>query len=106
MKIKRFFYRRLDKNWNPEYNRWIDGYLLLDFIYIYRFSLFGDKNKYKVSFKNIQSNYKPISYSVILSLEELKRKYFHKWLVPTSPDIRVKHNGKLLSFPDYKSLYD
>jgi hypothetical protein len=97
------FIRYSDKEWSVELGAWFQ-YRKYWFLYFYTISLFGKKDIYKISFSRIKS-FKVKSFPLIYTLEEIKKLYPNRWLIPASPEILIKYNKRLYKVTELKEFY-
>lgn len=83
---KEYFYKE-NKYWNVDLNKWVHGWKL-------------ENSKYKFPDK-----FKIISYPAIYTLEDIKKEYPNRWLIPTSPEIIIKYNNKLYKITELKDIW-
>jgi hypothetical protein len=74
-------------------------------LYFIKKSLYGAGSTYCFKTKNPFIQYRVVSYPVVLSLAAVKAKYPNRWMIPVSPEIVVKHNGRIYKFSELKELY-
>lgn len=88
-KIFNFFKDTEGKYWSKKYNKWIIPWKRLKFL---------NRKDEIYELKNY-----PIVYE---SIEEIKKEYPNRWLIPISPEIFVKHNNKYLKITELKEFYE
>ncbi len=85
-----------DRYWSCDLKSWVIPYKFFKWIYFYKNGI--------TMIEPVK--FEPVFAPAIYTLDEIKKEYPNRWLIPIHPEILVKHDGKLLKFSELKQFYD